>query len=158
MQAASNVTCDVKINPINAVVQDNTGGFTLCGLRGGLPYRNVTRVDPTTLACPSGTVPCSTNTSATNTVCYPSNQLATSCPINGIEITSDLNHAKALRTAGWSYHALKVWVDYVAFYVLWSTNQDSLPITQTKFESQPCMNPLDVSQQTGQQFYPLEVD
>ena len=66
---------------------DNFFGFTICGLPGGDPYVNATRVDPVTLKCPAGKVPCSNNTSVENTICYPASNLTANCPITDIYLT-----------------------------------------------------------------------
>ena len=44
--------------------------FTICALGGGKPYSKVDRADENG-NCPQGTGPCSTKTSAFNTICYP---------------------------------------------------------------------------------------
>ena len=59
-------------------------------MTGGLPFLNVTRPSFSTEQCPSGTVPCLTNTAPNETLCYPEDQLSESCPITDIKIV-DLN-------------------------------------------------------------------
>jgi len=60
---------------------------TLCGIRGGSPYVNVTRVNLKTRECPTGLFPCSDATSADHTVCYRKEMLNSSCPLTEIKFT-----------------------------------------------------------------------
>ena len=57
--------------------------FTICALGGGKPYSKIDRADENG-NCPQGTAPCSTKTSAFNTICYPQDQIAQSCPITEV--------------------------------------------------------------------------
>lgn len=52
----------------------------LCGKRGGLPYKDVVRVDNAG-DCPNNTMACSKFTNAADTICYPEGEL-NNCPIN----------------------------------------------------------------------------
>lgn len=92
----ANVTCDLEIPAQGPIRMINTNGFTICGQRGGQPYKNVTRVDPVSKVCPTGTVACSNLTSAENTICYPPALLETSCPITDIFITKNMTLATAM--------------------------------------------------------------
>jgi hypothetical protein len=58
--------------------------MNICGKRGGLPFKEVTRLDYDTLKCPTGTQACSSKTNHENTICYPDDELKGSCPITGI--------------------------------------------------------------------------
>ena len=60
-------------------------GAYFCGMRGGLAFKDVTRVDAISKKCPKGTDPCSSKTSHANTVCYPKDQHNTNCPITEIK-------------------------------------------------------------------------
>ena len=60
----------------------------LCGVRGGYPYYNVTRVNLTSNLCPTGTVPCSNETDPEHTVCYTPDIADYSCPIIDLRFTT----------------------------------------------------------------------
>ena len=76
-----------KLMPaIEPVSQTNFDGKSICGKRGGKSFLEVTRPDPETQECPSGTQACSDSTDAANTVCYPPSELAASCPITDISL------------------------------------------------------------------------
>ena len=77
--------CDT-IRPIPPRTMFKFYGNYFCGLTGGKPYAIVERVDPETGECPEGLEPCSNKTSAENTVCYPPEEHATSCPITDLKI------------------------------------------------------------------------
>ena len=64
--------------------------FGICGLPGGRPYISVARPvkDITGYNCPPGAAPCSAHTSVANTVCYPTEEHATACPITGLRFAS----------------------------------------------------------------------
>ena len=56
-------------------------GKISCAKRGGPTFLETVRVDPITLKCPEGLVPCSLYTDATDTVCMEPNLVQTECPI-----------------------------------------------------------------------------
>ena len=58
--------------------------MNICGKRGGLPFKEVTRLDYETLKCPTGAQDWSSKTNHENTICYPDDELKGSCPITGI--------------------------------------------------------------------------
>ena len=64
-------TCADKIEETYPVFQNSFYAKKICGIKGGLPFSNVTRPDPTTKECPEGTQPCSSKTKTDNTICYP---------------------------------------------------------------------------------------
>ena len=80
--------CDV-IYPISPMSQLKFYGKFFCGATGGRNFAEVKRVLPETDRCPDGTEPCSTNTSPSNTVCYPPEDHPTSCPITDIKIIDE---------------------------------------------------------------------
>ena len=82
-------TCRIKIEQTFEVYQNSFYGRKICGLQGGEPFITVTRPNITTSECPEGTLPCSTATSPTNTVCYPSEKLESSCPITEIKFMTE---------------------------------------------------------------------
>jgi hypothetical protein len=125
--------------------QFNTFGSYLCGQRGGNPFINTTRPDPDSGNCPEGTVACSGNTTPSNTVCYPPDQLA-NCPINEIYFYNQIP------TANVTYGT------YGTGVLGWSKNGMSLPYTTTKLQWQPCMIPAEVSKNPYASFYELESD
>jgi hypothetical protein len=63
LNLSNKTNCDVKIPKNNSVIMDNFYGVTICGLPGGDPFRNATRIDLKTGKCPVGTFPCSSLTS-----------------------------------------------------------------------------------------------
>ena len=67
------------------VIMTQFKGVRICGKRGGLPFLNVTRVEKNG-KCPKGTKACGMLMSAENTVCYPQEEHASSCPITHIDI------------------------------------------------------------------------
>ena len=75
-----------SVEPFPLVWQSQFDGKRICGTTGGNPFYNVTRPDAQTLACPDGTEPCLTTTPANETLCYPSADLESSCPITDIQI------------------------------------------------------------------------
>ena len=151
-----NLTCDLKIEPQAPVSMTNTNGFTICGQRGGQPYKNVTRVDPISKMCPDGTVACSDITSAENTICYPPELIETSCPITDIFITKNIKEATSMaKSEQWIPYPKKI---AYTWFLVYSKVQDFLPITTTSIEYKPCVNPEQLSQQPDQKFYPLEID
>ena len=60
-----------------------------------------------------------------------------------------------MKTTGWIPYTKKIVNTY---YLLLTKDSDMLPITTTKFEYKPCMNPDELSSQPGAKFYPLEND
>ena len=71
-------------------------GFHFCGMTSGT-FRDAKRPDSSTLTCPFGTLPCSPNTSADNTICLaPSEDLVQQdysenedCPILDMFVAQD---------------------------------------------------------------------
>jgi hypothetical protein len=138
-----NLTCDFSIAAQDPVNMTNTNGFTICGLRGGQPYNNVTRVDPVSGLCPNGTQACSNVTSPDNTICYPQELVETSCPITNIFMTKNLTLATAMaKTKTWTGFPKKI---ASTWYLLYTKTLDYLPITTTSVEYKPCVNPAQLS-------------
>lgn len=157
----NNLTCDIPIAKQGPILMDNfvaTGGlygFEFCAKRGGLPFMNVTRVEPETLLCPNGTEPCSNFTSPENTICYPPENITTSCPLTDILITPNVTEvAELVGTGLWT--AKPKAVDN-KWYTLSSTKVDKMPITWTTLDYNPCRNSNQVSTAPQASFYPLEV-
>ena len=101
LNLVNKTNCDVPIAKNNSVIMDNFYGVTICGLLGGDPFRNATRIDPKTGKCPVGTSPCSSLTSLENTICYAPNLLATKCPITDLIFTNNVTLATVLRGKGY---------------------------------------------------------
>ena len=76
--------CDGLIWPVRGFNTTLINGLNICGVRGGLPWKDVKRPDYSTKKCPSGTLPCSNQTSEQNTVCYPPAQ-HDQCPITDLK-------------------------------------------------------------------------
>jgi len=92
----------------------------MCGKTGGKPFLNVTRPDPTSLNCPEGTVACSTNTTADNTICYPPKDLDL-CPITDLYMYAPATHTPTNMTT--SAYAL-------GWNLAVGKNGDRLPLTE----------------------------
>jgi len=72
--------CKYKISGFSGSTNYDINRRRMCGVRGGLPYKDAVRADFSTGQCPSGYVACSSRTSVENTICVTSNDLG-SCPI-----------------------------------------------------------------------------
>ena len=96
---------------------------------------NVTRVDKQTLKCPEGTAPCSQTTNSDNTICYPPEEHTAACPITSIDLVMQKN----LPDFEGDYQKIRLNADY--FVVFTKTESDSLPVTSTKVEKRPCLDP-----------------
>jgi len=154
----NNLTCDIPIPKQGPVLMDRlnaTGyGFEFCGLRGGLPFMNVTRVDPKTMLCPNGTEPCSNYTSVENTICYPPDQHNSSCPLTDILISSNATEVSEMMASG-------LWLKKPnlidrKWYTLYSYKVDKMPVTWTTLTDNPCSHANEVSIPSAASFYPLE--
>lgn len=123
----------------------------ICGRRGGLPFANVTRPDASN-NCPSGTVPCSTVTTAENTVCYPSSEVPQNCPV------TELKAVKSTESASDTYLDYgKAAIAGTNYVLVFGKNADSLPLTTFDVEYKPCAKPSETSVAPGTTFYPLEI-
>ena len=83
---------------------------------------NATRVDNETLQCPTGTTPCSNATSPDNTLCYPPNELTSSCPITEIKF----DFQKNLVSYQGDYKKMAISADRSVIFT--KTMADSLPV------------------------------
>ena len=122
-------------------MQTSIYGKTFCGKRNGEPFETVTRPDPDTKECPEGTAPCSPNTSAEHTVCYPPDDHDKVCPITEIFIASSDVGDTYKNDSDYTvvdYHTNDTEYRYVVYSRI---KADSLPITSTRIERKPCMNP-----------------
>lgn len=128
-----------------------------CGDIGGAPFTSVTRVNPTTKQCPTGTTPCSNLTGPENTVCYPQDQHEKSCPVTEILFVSEDSIAPYQGDPA-TYRIQEVVFGTEKEYFVTSKNStDNLPITTTSLEGgNPCIHPGDISNQGF--YYPLEND
>ena len=117
--------------PHPPITQTTLGELTICGQRGGDPFKTVTRPNSAN-QCPSGTSACSTNTRAENTVCYPDSEKS-KCPITGITFEPT--------TASTDPSLTSVPLTD-EFNLVFSKTADSLPITTTQLAlQQPCVLP-----------------
>lgn len=125
-----------------------------CVTRGGKAFSEVIRVDTDTEECPEGTQKCSDATSPENTVCYPNEELADSCPITQILFVDSADIEQYEDTT--TYSVVKI---NVAQYIVYSkTSTDNLPITSTSVEGgTPCINPNQRSEDPSLLF-PAEYD
>ena len=126
--------------PIPPVVQTQFEGRHICAQRGGDPFEYVTRVDPLTLKCPSGTAPCSEATSPENTVCYPPKFHTKLCPITWMEFVQfeeiDKYRYEKYEDAvkSLSMFTIKPFILGVNFLVASKWKADSLPLVTTAVE------------------------
>ena len=123
--------CD-SIKENESVMQADFGLPYICGRRGGDTYLEVQRATDDG-KCPSGTEPCSTKTSALNTICYPEEKLSTHCPVTDIQIVTDSNAAKYDNYKKLDFNGRKL--------VYTNTGVDNRPITSTRVEYKPCIFP-----------------
>ena len=141
-----------KILPKDTVYQNElVPGKFICGIRGGLDFLDVQRVDPITKACPKGTDPCSGKTSPENTICYPKDQHDDFCPIIDIKIVT-MEEAKAKFN---TYMKLHYYDDQYLLYT--RKDIDSSPITSTQVEYKPCASPFEISKNPHKRFFELEI-
>ena len=84
----------------------------ICGERDGDSFYLQTRPSLSG-SCPDGTEPCSSSTSAENTVCYPKSELQSSCPITFMDIVSPL---KEIEYKMGSYDMLGIDSDHTLVY------------------------------------------
>ena len=137
-----------RVKPINPLTLEVVEGNRICGKSLGPSFVNAMRPDPKTLKCPDSYSPCSANTSPDNTICYRTSQdRDKSCPITKI-LFKNFN-TKEEATA-WAAADAYDWdlEDYDKdenVWMLWTKDADSLPITNTALESQPCMSPTEDS-------------
>ena len=133
------------------------GTKRICGQNNSEPFLNATRPDYTTGECPSGYAKCTDKTSNENTICYDTSidGEKEKCPITDIRFlpTNDVDDFLNTNTG---YQSLNF---NDSAYIVWSKDYDSLPITQTRIESEPCMDSLYQSISVGQTlFYPTEYE
>lgn len=129
-------------------------GFHICGVRGGLPFKDVVRPENSQSGCPEGYQPCSTKTSAANTVCYLPEDIDSSCPITSIEVITQAEYQAYFDTG-----AYKIQPFTNVYLVSSRSYTDRLPISETVFAEKPCANWEEGSASLiDHDFYPLEVE
>ena len=124
------------------------GSKRICGVLGGLDFANVTRPDANNV-CPTGLDPCSFETDANSTICYQEGSAATTCPITDISFMTSTASVP-------SSYGIVAFNDTtnIVFSRMASNN---LPITTTRVEYQPCMDPFYQSNSPGKKFYGTEL-
>ena len=100
-----------------------TEGVIICGKRGGPSFIEMKRVNPITLTCPRGFIPCSTETKATETVCLTPEQVPAECPIIDLVLVSDAD------LLGWDY------VGYTVFDPPMGNSGLKIAVTKDKFRN-----------------------
>jgi len=101
----------------------------LCGLRGGIPYKDAARIEykkatmkqPKDL-CYDGTIACSEQTSAENTICVKDLNL---CPITYLDIIDNKNQAEPDSTI------IKFKSNGKTLYLAFNKVKDRLPIIRS---------------------------
>jgi len=111
------------------IMQTQFHGKYFCGRKRGDSFENVTRPNLNG-ECPPNTSACSEKTSPENTVCYSNDA---DCPITSIEFTKSPPSNSA-------YTVMKTGVDGISL-VYSKTQANSLPITMTRVEDKPCLDP-----------------
>ena len=107
-------------------------------------------------------MPCSTKTNPDNTLCYPPDEIETSCPITEIFFVKSDTIDK-YRDDSTTYISQKLTYKDEEWYFVYSKKSgDNLPIVATKLESgMPCINVEETSEHsdnTTGPYYPLERD
>ena len=146
----------------SAIIEQEFDDVWICGKRDGKSFSQAVRPNANN-TCPSGTERCSNNTSAENTICSPISEHRAKCPITEIKFVKERDlHSYTNRTnATWSTPSTRnagSELDIDGYKITWSKDTNALPVTATKLEYQPCMNPNQVSVSPGQVFYALERD
>ena len=144
----------VDMEPLPAVIQGSFYGSRICGTRSGTPFVDAIRVDESG-KCPDGTKPCSSNTSLQNTICYPPEDLDSSCPITDIDIIemSGAETKKKSRNNGDNVIQLDS-----SHAITYSKDRDSLPITTIIVDEQPCIrNSYNFMSAESTKFLPYEI-
>lgn len=75
------------IDKIEPIEMNQIKGKVACAKRGGPNFVDSKRVDPKTLKCPYGYVPCSEQQQLTDTICVLPVRLQTDCPIIDLFVT-----------------------------------------------------------------------
>ena len=129
-------------------------GSYICGVRGGLPFKDVVRPENSQSGCPEGYQPCSTKTTAANTVCYLPEDIESSCPITSIEVITQAEYQAYVDTGAYTVQPFtNVYLAFSKSY----TNR--LPISQTVLMQKPCANWEEGSASLiDHDYYPLEVE
>ena len=145
---------DRTIEPLPVVALSKIGGIVICGKRSGIPFANVQRPMISTGICPDGTIPCSNTTQADKTICYPVGQLDL-CPVTQVFIANEEQGNEFKSNQDYTVLDL-IQDDRENRYLVYSKIYDSLPIVNTVFNVQPCMDPSSTTRDTP--FYPTEND
>ena len=85
-------------------------------------------------SCPEDTTPCIESASSKNKLCYPPSEHESSCPITDVNIISGLPD---LQYMGTDYESM----EFGNNTIYYSRTVDSLPISQMRMDSQPCLDP-----------------
>ena len=97
-------------------------------------------------------MPCSAQTLAESTVCYPDGtDLAFTCPITDIKF---VEHAGVQKYKALGYTEVKF---NHTTSIVYSKNAPNLPITTTAIEDKPCLDSSSQSNSHGQTFYDPEL-
>lgn len=126
--------------------QSQFNQLRVCGKVGGQPFVNVTRPSLDG-ACPSDYQPCQQNSVASETLCYPQNEIATSCPITDFKIVEQ-TAVDSFTSQGYesvTYNS--------SASIVYSKQVPQLPPTTVKVETEPCMDAFQQSGSTGEQWY-----
>jgi len=129
-------------------VLTKTEGIYICGLRSAHSYIEAKKPDSYGM-CPTGTTPCSTITTGSNTICYPPDEHVERCPI------IDIGFSK-----GEEKYADYTKLDFVDGVQLVYTKllANSRPITTTSVEYRPCHASTSYSRDEDAEFFALERD
>ena len=141
---------NVEIKGFEAETVTNLYGYLACGKRDASSYRNAVRVETT--ECPIEYEACSTSTDAESTICVPTGEKDTKCPITWMQIVSASQIAPYQASTNYEVHEFST-----VFVVTSQFVGNNLPITDIRIQTRPCMNWAEGGQTyIGADFYPLE--
>ena len=127
-------------------------GKYICARRGGKPfYTEDIRLDPENFTCSEKR--CSQTTSNDNTVCYPEEDHATSCPITDIKILPTQDQ-KSLPL----HYQVHNFTD--SLLLAFSRDFDGMPLVNATLQFLPCMKADEFKSRDPKMttFYPTELD
>ena len=148
--------CKRDIRPTREVDMPGIDGIVICGKTGGQSFEQVRRPDFDTESCPEGTKACSTVTSLANTVCYPEDQHEANCPITEMVILDEGTGDSLKINSAYTVLEYRPYDSSKKYLAYSKTVKDNLPITSTRLERQPCLDPTKTSSRTS--FFVTELD
>ena len=124
LYAGTNNNECVKAPGFDGIDQRKIFGYEICGKRGFQAFKDATRPDSQN-NCPNGTSPCSSKTTAENTICTAD---VSQCPITDVKFILD-SERRSYASQNYSISALAINDRYLATSTSATNN---LPIQSTK--------------------------